>query len=100
MRELVAGEPRAFVQLHPRTAATLGIEEGQDVTLTSARGSCTAPARLSREIRPETVFVPFHFPGAERANALTNPATDPVSGMPEFKVTAVSIRAAQGDPRA
>lgn len=100
VRELVAGEPRAFVQLHPRTAATLGIEEGQDVTLTSARGSCTAPARLSREIRPETVFVPFHFPGAERANALTNPATDPVSGMPEFKVTAVSIRPAQGDPRA
>ncbi|MFE5682305.1 DUF5994 family protein, partial [Streptomyces sp. NPDC056512] len=28
-------------------------------------------------IRPDTVFMPFHWPGAGRANNLTNPALDP-----------------------
>jgi assimilatory nitrate reductase catalytic subunit len=45
-------------------------------------------ARLSAGIRPDTVFTPFHWPGA---NALTNPALDPHSGMPAFKVCAVAI---------
>lgn len=95
--ELTRGEPQAFVQLHPLTAQRLGIEEGTDVTVTSARGSATAPARLSRSLRPDVVFMPFHFAGAQAANNLTNPATDPVSGMPEFKVCAVDVVAAQPD---
>jgi assimilatory nitrate reductase catalytic subunit len=45
-------------------------------------------------IRPDTVFLPFHFPGAQRANLLTNPALDPTSRMPEFKVCAVRLGAA------
>ena len=40
--------------------------------------------------RPDTVFVPFHWVGANR---LTNDALDPVSGMPEFKVCAVAVAA-------
>ena len=35
--------------------------------------------------------MPFHWPGEGSANALTTDATDPVSGMPEFKVCAVSV---------
>jgi assimilatory nitrate reductase catalytic subunit len=42
-------------------------------------------------MRPDTIFLPFHFPGDGAANALTNPALDPVSRMPEFKVCAVRI---------
>ena len=45
-------------------------------------------ARLSDGIRPDTVFAPFHWPGA---NALTNPALDPHSRMPAFKACAVAI---------
>ncbi len=30
--------------------------------------------------------MPFHWPGEGRANPLTNPALDPTSRMPEFKV--------------
>lgn len=89
--ELVRGEPRPFVQLHPMLAARLGIEEGDTVRVTSTRGSARGAARLSADIRRDTVFMPFHFPGAGAANAVTNPATDPVSGMPEFKVCAVSV---------
>ncbi|MFE0079708.1 molybdopterin dinucleotide binding domain-containing protein, partial [[Kitasatospora] papulosa] len=44
--------------------------------------------------RQDTVFMPFHWPGAGRANSLTNPALDPVSRMPEFKVCAVRVEAA------
>jgi len=40
------------------------------------------------------VFLPFHFPGDGAANALTNPALDPVSRMPEFKVCAVRLEPA------
>ena len=49
-------------------------------------------------IRPDTVFLPFHFPGAQRANLLTLGITDPVSGMPEFKRTTVRVRALERTP--
>jgi assimilatory nitrate reductase catalytic subunit len=48
-------------------------------------------AQLTCTIRMDTVFVPFHFAGDSRANLLTNPALDPASRMPEFKVCAVRI---------
>jgi assimilatory nitrate reductase catalytic subunit len=48
-------------------------------------------ARVSDAVRQDTVFMPFHWLGS--ANVLTNDATDLVSGMPEFKVCAVSVRA-------
>jgi assimilatory nitrate reductase catalytic subunit len=86
--------PEPFVELHPDLAAAHAIEEGALVEVTSRRGTATAPARLSRAIRPDTVFMPFHWPGAGRANTLTNPALDPNSKMPAFKVCAVRIGAA------
>ena len=83
--------PEPFVEMHPHLAGSLGIEDGDRVSVRSARGVATAPARLSRGIRPDTVFMPFHWGGEGGANNLTNDATDPVSGMPEFKVCAVSV---------
>ncbi|MGH3825052.1 MAG: molybdopterin dinucleotide binding domain-containing protein [Pseudonocardiaceae bacterium] len=44
-------------------------------------------------IRADTVFVPFHWP---EVNVLTNPALDPISRMPEFKVCAVAVSALPG----
>jgi assimilatory nitrate reductase catalytic subunit len=55
-----------------------------------------APARITGAIRQDTVFMPFHWAGEGRANTLTNPALDPVSRMPEFKVCAVRVEAAAG----
>lgn len=92
--DLATAAPEAFVQLHPSTAATLDIGEGEPVDVRSARGTVVAPARLSVDIRPECVFVPFHFGGPQTANLVTSPATDPISGMPEFKVCAVQVRPA------
>ncbi|NKI43151.1 molybdopterin oxidoreductase family protein [Streptomyces physcomitrii] len=94
--ELNAAAPGSFVQLHPRLAARLGIAEGEEVAVVSRRGRAVAPARVSADIRQDTVFMPFHWPGAGRANSVTNPALDPTSRMPEFKVCAVRVERATG----
>lgn len=89
--ELNAAAPGPFVELHPRLAARLGASEGDPVAVVSRRGRAVAPARITDAIRPDTVFMPFHWPGEGRANTLTNPALDPTSRMPEFKACAVRL---------
>ncbi len=77
-----------FVQLHPMLAERIGATDGQPVVVTTRRGDLTAPAQVVTTIRPDTVFVPFHWVGANR---LTNDALDPSSRMPEFKVCAAAV---------
>ncbi|MFE6312654.1 molybdopterin oxidoreductase family protein [Streptomyces rochei] len=95
VEELNAAAPGPFVELHPRLAARLGAAEGDPVAVVSRRGRAVAPARITPGIRPDTVFMPFHWPGEGRANTLTNPALDPTSRMPEFKVCAVRVEAVE-----
>ncbi|WP_030925828.1 molybdopterin oxidoreductase family protein [Streptomyces sp. NRRL B-24720] len=94
--ELNAAAPGPFVELHPRLAERIGVAEGDPVAVTSRRGRAVAPARITGAIRQDTVFMPFHWAGEGRANTLTNPALDPVSRMPEFKVCAVRVEVAAG----
>ncbi len=83
--------PQAYVEIHPVLAGRIGLDDAEDLRITSSRGVMVARARISPDIRPDTVFVPFHFADAGMVNAVTNAATDPISGMPEFKVCAVQI---------
>jgi assimilatory nitrate reductase catalytic subunit len=95
---LVEARPEARLQLHPAAAAAQGIADGDYVSISNERGEVSCRAELSTDIRPETVFLPFHFPELESANRLTEAATDPISGMPEFKSSKVWIRpAVSGD---
>ncbi|MGW5054216.1 molybdopterin oxidoreductase family protein [Actinokineospora sp. NPDC004072] len=89
--ELLAAAPEAHVEVHPDTAARAGLADGALARVVSRRGATTARVRLVASARQDTVFLPFHFPGAQRANLITNPALDPVSRMPEFKVCAVRL---------
>lgn len=89
--ELAAAEPEPFVEIHPDAAPGLGIENGDPVCLTSRRGYALMRARLSRDIRADVLFVPFHWGGEATANKLTNPVLDPISRIPEFKVCAVRV---------
>ncbi|MFI1483552.1 molybdopterin oxidoreductase family protein [Streptomyces sp. NPDC020747] len=89
--ELNAAAPGSFVELHPRLAERVGAVEGEPLAVVSRRGRAVAPARITTSIRPDTVFMPFHWPGEGRANTLTNPALDPTSRMPEFKACAVRV---------
>ncbi|NUS03519.1 MAG: molybdopterin-dependent oxidoreductase [Nonomuraea sp.] len=85
---LVQAAPEPFVELHPDLAEQLDIAAGDVVRVSSRRGESKAVARISDAIRRDTVFMPFHWEGANR---LTNPALDPISKMPEFKVCAVRV---------
>ncbi|WP_116997070.1 molybdopterin oxidoreductase family protein [Desertimonas flava] len=93
---LVAQYPEPLCEMHPRLADGLGIADGDLVTVSSRRGSITLPARVVATIRPDTVFIPYHWGGDRAANQLTNRVVDPTSSMPEFKVAAVNIRPAGG----
>jgi assimilatory nitrate reductase catalytic subunit len=46
---------------------------------------------LPAQVGPDTVFIPYHWPGNKAANQLTQRALDPVSKIPEYKVSAVRI---------
>lgn len=51
----------------------------------------TLPATVVSTIRPDTVFIPYHWPGRKAANQLTQRALDPESKIPEYKVSAVRV---------
>lgn len=89
--ELMSAEPEAYVEVHPDTASRVGLADGELSTVVSRRGTVTARVRYVPSLRTDTVFLPFHFPGTGAANRLTNPALDPTSRMPEFKVCAVRL---------
>ncbi|MQA07482.1 MAG: molybdopterin-dependent oxidoreductase [Pseudonocardiaceae bacterium] len=89
--ELMDAAPEAVVEVHPETGGRAGLRDGELAVISSRRGSTVARVRLVGTMRMDTVFLPFHFPGAGRANLITNPAVDACSKMPEFKVCAVRI---------
>jgi assimilatory nitrate reductase catalytic subunit len=85
---LLAAEPVAYAELHPLLATEIGVADGDALRLTTRRGSVVATARLTDGIRPDTVFLPFHW---ARVNDLTSARLDPTSRMPEFKSCAVAL---------
>ncbi|MGH7899604.1 MAG: molybdopterin oxidoreductase family protein [Candidatus Binatia bacterium] len=88
---LVALCPEPRVEIHPRLAAELGIADGERVRVRSRRGHLDVAAHVVATIRPDTVFIPYHWAGERAANRLTIRAYDPVAGIPEYKVAAVRV---------
>jgi predicted molibdopterin-dependent oxidoreductase YjgC len=76
--------------MNPVTAGHLNIQNGEMVVVSSRRGEITSKAVITGKIKENVVFMPFHF-AEGAANMLTNPALDPVSKIPEYKVCAVNI---------
>jgi assimilatory nitrate reductase catalytic subunit len=95
---LVEHYPEPRVEIHPQLAERLGIVDGEWITVESRRGTCTLRAQVVRTIRPDTVFVPYHWAGPRSINQLTIAAQDPISKIPEYKVCAVRISKAAGPP--
>ena len=82
--------PEAYVEVNPLDAGRYGIEDGARVRVSSRRGSIEVLAKVTTRVPQGTVFIPFHF-GEQAANRLTNPALDPISKIPEYKVCAVKL---------
>ena len=96
---LVDQYPEPRLEIHPHLAEHLGIADGDWVLAESRRGSCSLRAQVVTTIRPDTVFIPYHWPGRRSANQLTISAQDPISKIPEYKVCAVRVSKADGpDP--
>ena len=89
--ELLETTKEQYVDVHPDTADRAGLTDGALTEVVSRRGRTLARVRCVASMRLDTVFLPFHFGGEQSANLLTNPALDPVSRMPEFKVCAVRL---------
>ncbi|WP_157001341.1 molybdopterin oxidoreductase family protein [Agromyces laixinhei] len=89
--ELAEAQPEARAALHPSTAERLGVADGEPVELSNALGTVRCRARLTTDIRPDAVFLPFHYGDEQAANLLTSDAVDPVSAMPEFKTNVVHL---------
>jgi assimilatory nitrate reductase catalytic subunit len=92
---LAEAEREAVVEMHDTVARRIDVKAGELVRLRTRRGSAVMAARIVSGIRSDTVFAPFHWAGEGNANALTNPALDPYSRMPEFKVCAVALDRAE-----
>jgi assimilatory nitrate reductase catalytic subunit len=92
--ELSGVVPESFVEVHPDTAARAGLADGDWARVVSRRGTAQARVRCVPSMRLDTVFLPFHFGADQAANLVTNPALDPISRMPEFKVSAVRLEPA------
>ena len=86
-------EPEGTVEINPVDASSLKIAEGDRVKVVSRRGEVITKAKVTEQSPPNVVFMAFHF-AESAANILTNPALDPVSKIPEFKVCAVRMEKA------
>jgi assimilatory nitrate reductase catalytic subunit len=95
---LVSQYPEPRIELHPKLAAKLGIADGDWAVCETLRGAITLRAQVVTTIRPDTVFIPYHWAGPKSANVLTVAAQDPVSKIPQYKVCACRLGKADGAP--
>ena len=84
----VSGE--CFIEITPRDAHRIGVENGAMAKVASRRGEIKARVRVTHRIARGNVFLPFHF-SAAAANKLTIAALDPAAKIPEYKVCAVRV---------
>jgi assimilatory nitrate reductase catalytic subunit len=95
---LVRQYPEPRIELHPRLAASLQITDGDWATVETRRGTVTLRAMVVTTIRPDTVFVPYHWAGHKSINRVTVAAQDPISKIPQYKVCGCRLRKAAEPP--
>jgi assimilatory nitrate reductase catalytic subunit len=88
---LVDQSPQPFCEIHPLLAEKLGIRQDDFVKVESRRGFTVVRAQVVKTIRPDTVFIPYHWPLDRAVNNCTIRALDPVSNIPEYKICAVRV---------
>ena len=79
------------LDLAPEDLVSLDLAEGEEVLVTSRRGSVRVPVRADATLRPGLAFMTPHFGDDVDTNVLTINATDPQSGTAEFKAAAIRI---------
>jgi assimilatory nitrate reductase catalytic subunit len=95
---LVKQYPEPRIEMHPKLAAKLGIADGDWATAETRRGAITLKASVVTTIRPDTIFVPYHWAGKKSINQLTVAAQDPISKIPQYKVCGCRVFKAAAPP--
>jgi assimilatory nitrate reductase catalytic subunit len=83
--------PEPWVEIHPQAAARLGTKNDDMVRVRTPRASMEVKALVVPTIRPDTLFIPFHYGHRLAVNQLTNPAVEPIVKIPEYKVSAARV---------
>src|SRR5690606_23609903 len=83
--------PEPWVEIHPDAAKRVGVTNDARVRVRTVRGSMELKAVVVPTIRPDTLFIPFHYGHRQAVNQLTNPAVDPTVKIPEYKACAATI---------
>jgi len=91
---LDAIEPEAVAAMSAQDLSRLGLAPGDAIRVTTRRGAIELKARADNAVPDGMVFIPFCYAEAA-ANALTNPALDPVGKIPEFKFCAAKVEAVE-----
>jgi assimilatory nitrate reductase catalytic subunit len=83
--------------IHPRDAAARGIIDRGLARIESAQGAVVMRVSLDEDLRPGDVFAPMHwtdqFSSCGPIDRLVHAMTDPMSGQPDLKGTAVRVSA-------
>jgi assimilatory nitrate reductase catalytic subunit len=84
-----------YVEIHPQDASRYAVADQGLAKVTSAWGEAVLRVRVHEAQQVGSLFIPMHwnqqYSSLASVNCLINPATDPVSGQPEFKHTPVSV---------
>ncbi|MGC9963715.1 MAG: formate dehydrogenase subunit alpha, partial [Acidimicrobiales bacterium] len=88
----VLWHPEDVLDIHPFDASERGILDGGLVELASRVGSTELRAHYSEKMPVGVVYTTFHHP-VTGANVVTTEHSDWATNCPEYKVTAVQVRA-------
>jgi len=80
-----------LLEINPKDAEALGVNDGDMVHVISRRGDVETKAKITRSSPVGVVSMTFHF-AESPTNQLTNPQFDPVAKIPELKVCAVKVK--------
>ncbi len=85
--------PHELAEINPEDAASIGVSEGEEIRVSSRRGSVVSRVTVTDRVPPGILFMTFHY-WETAVNELTNSAYDPISKTAEYKVCAVKIEKA------
>jgi formate dehydrogenase major subunit len=97
--ENVAWHHEDLLEINPHDAEERGVVDGGWTTLTSRVGETALRAQITDQVPPGVVYTTFHHP-VGGANVVTTEHSDWATNCPEYKVTAVQVRARAGAPLA